>query len=207
MVNRRTKQFAAWKDEDIAIAAQQGTSEAEEYLFEVYRPLVRRVANAYFLIGSDHNDLEQEGYIGLLKAIRSFSPDEKADFKSFARLCITRQMISAVKSANRQKHQPLNSYVSLSSARFGDETDGNTVEETLPDEGATTPEEALLRQEQYRLVEVFAAEKLSQLERAVLYYHLEGQSYQEIAEILKRDTKAVDNALQRIRKKLKDMTE
>ena len=205
MVNRSAKSYASWKDEEIAIAAQNGASDAEEFLLERYLPLVRRVANAYFLIGGDRSDLEQEGYIGLLKAIRSFSAEEQVDFRSFARLCVTRQMISAVKTANRQKHQPLNTYVSLSSARFSDDESGNTVEETVPDTGAATPEEEILLQEQYRLVEAFAAERLSPLERTVLSYHLEGKSYQQIGHLISRDAKVVDNALQRIRKKLKDM--
>ncbi len=204
MVNRRSAKFYSQRsDEELAMSAQVDR-EAEAYLAERYAPLVRRIARAYFLMGGEEPDLVQEGAIGLLSAIRTFSPDKKSSFRSFAKLCIHRQILSAVKMAGRKKHRPLNSYISLSHPGSGEE-EGPMMEETVADPTGLSPEESFLRRESYRLTENRASARLSRLERQVLYYHLEGDSYEEIGEKIGRDAKAVDNALQRIRKKLKDI--
>lgn len=204
MVNRRSASFySQFSDEEIAMMAQTDR-DAEAFLTERYGSLVRRMARAYFLMGGEEHDLAQEGSIGLLRAIRTFSPEKKASFRSFAKLCINRQMLSAVKMAGRKKHRPLNSYVSLSHSGSSEE-EGPMMEETVADPSSLTPEESFLRRESYRLTGNRAAARLSRLERQVLYLHLEGDSYEEIGEKIGRDAKAVDNALQRIRKKLKDI--
>ena len=198
MVERLARAIKGRTDEEIAMAAQKGDQDAESYLSLKYHSLVREIARGYYLVGGERKDLEQEGHIGLLKAIRTYSPDSAAAFGSFAYLCIDRKIISAVRAANRQKHRPLSSYLTLSEEGQGEDV----ASVSLPD-----PEETLLRQEKKRFIEECAAERLSPLEKAVLTLRLEGKSYQEIAHELHSTTKAVDNAVQRIRKKLKDLSE
>lgn len=182
-------------DEALAMAAQQGDKEAEEQLSLRFHSLVREIARGYFLVGGERKDLEQEGHIGLLKAIRTYSPDAGASFFSFAYRCIDRQMVSAVRAANRQKHRPLSGYISLSE-------EGSGTEELQAD-----PEEELLYKEKARLIEECAASRLSPLEKEVLTLRLEGRSYQEISKECSVAVKSVDNAVQRIRKKLHDLGE
>jgi len=197
MLHRLARALGERTDEEIAVMAQKGTSDAEEYLSLKYNPMVRRIARGYFLVGGERKDLEQEGHIGLLEAIRTYSKESTASFRTFAYLCIERQMISAVRAAGRQKHLPLSGYRSLS---LEDASVGNPG--LLID-----PAEEFLQQEKKRLIEECAASRLSSLEKAVLILRLEGKSYQEIAQELHSTTKAVDNAVQRIRKKLKDLSE
>lgn len=188
-------------DEDIVEAVQTGHSEALEYLINKYRNFVRAKARSYFLIGADREDIVQEGMIGLFKSIRDFRGDKLASFKAFAELCITRQIITAVKTATRQKHIPLNSYISLDKPIYDEDSD-RTLLDVICGPRVTDPEELLINQEEFSGLEDKMGEILSELEREVLMLYLDGQSYQEIAEQLQRHVKSIDNALQRVKRKL-----
>lgn len=195
--------YAALTDEEIVALAQQGDANALVHLLDAFKSLVRIKARSYFLIGADHEDIVQEGMIGLYKAVRDFRPDRQTTFRAFADLCVKRQIITAIKTATRQKHMPLNSYVSLNKPLFEEEN-----ERTLMDivEGrATNPEEIYINQEEYRLLRERISDALSGFELQVLGAFLSGQSYQEIADALNRQVKAIDNALQRIKKKLNNL--
>ncbi len=196
----RLHSFEGLSDEQIVLSAQAGDHDALVHILEQYKGLVRIKARSYFLVGADHEDIVQEGMIGLYKAIRDFRPDRLASFRAFADLCIKRQIITAIKTATRQKHIPLNSYVSLNKPIYEDES-----ERTLLDviEGQVTdPEELFINQEEMNALQSMMNQVLSPLERQVLSAFLDGKSYQEIAQHLGRHVKAVDNALQRIKKKL-----
>lgn len=188
-------------DESIAILACQGDIQATEYIINKYKNFVRSKARSYFLIGADREDIIQEGMIGLYKAIRDFKGDKLTSFKSFAELCVTRQIITAIKTATRQKHIPLNSYVSLNKPIFDEDSD-RTLLDILSGIKITDPEELMINQEEYIDIEKKMGEILSGLERKVLMLYLEGKSYQEIAEELRRHVKSIDNALQRVKRKL-----
>ena len=162
---------------------------------------MRSKARSYFLIGADHEDIVQEGMIGLFKAIRDFRPDKLTSFRAFAELCVTRQIITAIKTATRQKHIPLNSYVSLNRPIYDEESD-RTLMDVLSEVQMAGPEELLISQEDYSSVENRISEVLSDLEMEVLNSYLEGKSYQEIAQDLGRHVKSIDNALQRVKRKL-----
>ena len=166
-----------------------------------YKNFVRSKARSYFLIGADHEDIVQEGMIGLFKAIRDFKPDKLTSFRAFAELCVTRQIITAIKTATRQKHIPLNSYVSLNRPIYDEESD-RTLMDVLSEVQMAGPEELLISQEDYSSVENRISEVLSDLEMEVLNSYLEGKSYQEIAQDLGRHVKSLDNALQRVKRKL-----
>ena len=183
-------------DETLIRRLRAGESAIADYLMEKYKGLVKKKARAMFLIGGDTDDLIQEGMIGLFKAVRDYQPDREASFQSFANLCIYRQIYSAIKSSNRQKHQPLNTYVSLSSSE---------TEEDLRDTYAEhdNPESILIDRENVSALENEMEKSLSFLENRVLHLYLEGNSYTEIAEILGKTPKSIDNALRRIRKKIK----
>ncbi len=189
-------------DEELAKAAQAGSGDAESVLLTRYRPFVRGKARSYFLVGGDDQDVVQEGMIGLFKAIRDYDPDQQISFRGFADLCVTRQLITALKSATRYKHGPLNSYVSFSRS-VGDDDEGDRVlADVLPASPQSDPAEHLTSVERVRDLQAYVDEALSDLEVEVLRMYVEGRSYGEIAEILSRRTKSVDNALQRIRRKL-----
>lgn len=188
-------------DEEIVDIAKQGDSDAEEYLIHKYKNFVRAKARSYFLIGADREDIIQEGMIGLYKAIRDFKPDKLASFRAFAELCITRQIITAIKTATRQKHIPLNSYVSLNKPIYDEESD-RTLLDVLSGNKITDPEELVISREEFNDIESKMDEFLSDLERNVLNAYLDGKSYQEIALELNRHVKSVDNALQRVKRKL-----
>ena len=188
-------------DEEIVELAKQGDSDAEEYLIHKYKNFVRAKARSYFLIGADREDIIQEGMIGLYKAIRDFKPDKLASFRAFAELCITRQIITAIKTATRQKHIPLNSYVSLNKPIYDEESD-RTLLDVLSGNKITDPEELVISREEFNDIEDKMDEFLSDLERDVLNAYLDGKSYQEIAIELNRHVKSVDNALQRVKRKL-----
>lgn len=188
-------------DESIAILACQGDIRATEYIINKYKNFVRSKARSYFLIGADREDIIQEGMIGLYKAIRDFKGDKLTSFKSFAELCVTRQIITAIKTATRQKHIPLNSYVSLNKPIFDEDSD-RTLLDILSGIKITDPEELMINKEEYTDIEKKMGEILSSLERKVLMLYLEGKSYQEIAEELRRHVKSIDNALQRVKRKL-----
>lgn len=188
-------------DEDIVEVFRGGDSGALEHLINKYRNFVRAKARSYFLIGADREDIVQEGMIGLYKAIRDFKGDKLSSFKAFAELCITRQIITAIKTATRQKHIPLNSYVSLDKPIYDEDSD-RTLMDVICGTQVLDPEELIINQEEFSGLEDKMAEILSDLERKVLMLYLDGRSYQEIAEDLKRHVKSIDNALQRVKRKL-----
>ncbi|KMY46116.1 RNA polymerase factor sigma-70 [Bacillus sp. FJAT-27916] len=188
-------------DELLVDRVQKGDSEALDYLIHKYRNFVRAKARTYFLIGADKEDIVQEGMIGLFKAIRDYREDKLTSFKAFAELCITRQIITAIKTATRQKHIPLNSYVSLDKPIYDEESD-RTLMDVITGVKVMDPEELIINQEEFDYIELKMGELLSDLERKVLSLYLDGQSYQEISEELNRHVKSIDNALQRVKRKL-----
>jgi RNA polymerase sporulation-specific sigma factor len=188
-------------DENLVEAVRNGDNEALEYLIHKYRNFVRAKARSYFLIGADREDIVQEGMIGLYKSIRDFREDKLTSFKAFAELCITRQIITAIKTATRQKHIPLNSYVSLDKPIYDEDSD-RTLLDVICAARVTDPEELVIHQEEFDDIEVTMSELLSDLERKVLMLYLDGRSYQEIAVDLDRHVKSIDNALQRVKRKL-----
>lgn len=188
-------------DEAIVEAARQGNAGAQEYLINKYKNFVRAKARSYFLIGADREDIIQEGMIGLYKAIRDFRHDKLASFRAFAELCITRQIITAIKTATRQKHIPLNSYISLNKPIYDEESD-RTLMDVISGNKVTDPEELVISREEYVDIENKMGEFLSDLEWRVLVAYLDGRSYQEIAHDLHRHVKSIDNALQRVKRKL-----
>lgn len=188
-------------DEEIVEYARNSNDVALEYLINKYRNFVRAKARSYFLIGADREDIIQEGMIGLYKAIRDFRPDKLASFRAFAELCITRQIITAIKTATRQKHIPLNSYVSLNRPIYDEESD-RTLLDVISGSKVTDPEELVISKEEFNDIETKMSEFLSDLEWKVLMFYLEGKSYQEIADDLSRHVKYIDNALQRVKRKL-----
>lgn len=188
-------------DEAIVEAARQGNVSAQEYLINKYKNFVRAKARSYFLIGADREDIIQEGMIGLYKAIRDFRHDKLASFRAFAELCITRQIITAIKTATRQKHIPLNSYVSLNKPIYDEESD-RTLLDIISGNKVTDPEELVISREEFVDIEHKMGEFLSDLEWKVLMFYLDGRSYQEIARDLRRHVKSIDNALQRVKRKL-----
>lgn len=198
--------YAEMLDEDIVDLAQQGEQFAVEFLVEKYKNFVRAKARSYFLIGADKEDIIQEGMIGLFKAIRDYKLDKLTSFRAFAELCITRQIITAIKTATRQKHIPLNSYVSLNKPVYDEESD-RTLIDILSTTRITNPEEIIISREEFVFIEKKMGEILSSLEWKVLMAYLEGKSYQEIAVDLKRHVKSIDNALQRVKRKLEKYLE
>lgn len=194
------------QDETIVDAAREGDDDAQEYLINKYKNFVRAKARSYFLIGADREDIIQEGMIGLYKAIRDFRNDKLASFRAFAELCITRQIITAIKTATRQKHIPLNSYVSLNKPIYDEESD-RTLLDVLSGTKVTDPEELIISREEFVDIEHKMGEFLSDLEWKVLMSYLDGRSYQEIAKDLNRHVKSIDNALQRVKRKLERFLE
>lgn len=192
--------FSGKNDEDLVSLAQLGDMDAMVFLMEQYKSLVRIKARGYFLIGADHEDIMQEGMIGLYKAIRDFKIDRQVSFRVFADLCIKRQIITAIKTATRQKHIPLNSYISLNKPIYEDDNDRTLLD--IMEGNVSNPEDLYINQEEMASIQTMMDEALSSFERQVFVAFLDGKSYQEIAKMLDRHTKAVDNALQRIKKKL-----
>ena len=190
-------------DEHLVLAARGGDDDALSALLTKYRGFARIKARSYFLVGADREDVVQEGMIGLFKAVRDFDPNRESSFRSFAELCVTRQIITAIKTATRQKHGPLNNYVSFSRP-VGDDDDGG--ERVLGDMLATVvagdPADLVISAQRIRALQAHVDEVLSDLETEVLRLYVEGKSYQEIAERLQRHVKSIDNALQRIKRKL-----
>jgi RNA polymerase sporulation-specific sigma factor len=189
-------------DEDLAARYQGGDVEALDLLLERYRRFARAKSRSYFLVGADSDDIEQEGMIGLYKAVRDFRADRQSSFRAFAELCITRQVITAIKAATRQKHQPLNQYVSISGVRGGDDPGERSVEDLLDDHNIGDPADEVVSRERMDVMRRSMAEMLSGLEVDVLKLYVEGKSYQEIGNRLGRHVKSIDNALQRIKRKL-----
>lgn len=190
-------------DEELIARLRQGEEEIMDYLMDKYKNLVRSKAKALFLIGGDSDDLIQEGMIGLFKAVRDFRPDRHSSFYHFAQLCIARQMYTAVEASNRKKHAPLNSYVSL----YGDDSDGMQMIEMLGSVDESNPENLMINQESLKDFQRKVRMTLSAMEQEVLNYCLQGLQYTQIAEIMGREPKAIDNAIQRIKKKLARKTD
>lgn len=199
-------QFRELEDEEVVELVRGGDTEALEYLINKYKNFVRAKSRSYFLVGADREDIIQEGMIGLFKAIRDYKEDKLSSFKAFAELCITRQIITAIKTATRQKHIPLNSYVSLDKPIYDEESD-RTLLDVISETKVTDPEELIINQEEYVDIELKISELLSDLERKVLSLYLDGRSYQEISEQLNRHVKSIDNALQRVKRKLERYVE
>ena len=189
-------------DEEIVRLAQAGEAEALLTLIDRYRESVRLKARSYFLIGADREDIVQEGMIGLFKAIRDYREDRHASFRAFAEICVTRQIITAVKTATRQKHVPLNSYVSLSNQMGGAEEPDRLVMHFFAGREALDPADLVISIEEALSIRNSFAKMLSRLEAEVLKLYIEGRSYQEIAGDLDRHVKSIDNALQRIKRKV-----
>ncbi|MBZ9689492.1 RNA polymerase sporulation sigma factor SigH [Clostridium estertheticum] len=188
-------------DEEVVIEAQKRNVRAQEYLINKYKNFVKAKAKSYFLIGADKEDIYQEGMIGLYKAIRDFKADRLSSFRAFAEICVTRQIITAIKTATRQKHIPLNTYISLNKPIYDEESD-RTLLDVLSGAKITDPEELVISREEVISIQNEIGEVLSELEMEVLMSYLDGKSYQEIACDLDRHAKSIDNALQRVKRKL-----
>jgi RNA polymerase sporulation-specific sigma factor len=204
--DKNKMKFVAYKDEELVFMAQQGDTHAEEYLMNKFKPLVKAKSRAYFLIGADSEDIIQEGMIGLYKAVRDYNIERNASFSGFAELCVNRQMITAIKAATRHKHQPLNSYVSLNKPVFDEESE-QTYIDLLQEGELLNPEVLLIGQENKSFIEAQMLKSLSGFETKVLALYLQGRSYFEIAKNLRKNEKSIDNALQRVKKKLERFLE
>lgn len=195
------QQFEKLSDEQLIEQVHLGNSEALDYLITKYRLYVKAKARSYFLVGADKEDIIQEGMIGLYKAIRDFRGDKLSSFRAFAELCITRQIITAIKTATRQKHIPLNSSISLDKPIYDEESE-RTLMDVIESPLSDNPENLMIHQEEHLMLESKMNEVLSELEQKVLMRYLEGRSYYEISEELNRHVKSIDNALQRVKRKL-----
>ena len=189
-------------DETLAARARAGDDVALDTLLHRYRHYARAKARTYFLAGADKEDIVQEGMIGLFKAVRDFQPERNVAFRGFAELCITRQIITAIKTAIRQKHMPLNSYVSLNKPLSSEDADDLPLVEALTGQEGQDPAELVISAEEIASIRLSMGRVLSELETEVLELYMDGKSYQEIADILGRHVKSIDNALQRIKRKL-----
>lgn len=189
------------EDAEIVSLAQAGDVQASEYIMIKYKNLVRSKAHAYFIMGAETEDLLQEGMIGLFKAIRDYDQEKNDSFYAFAVMCIRRQLISALKRATRQKHIPLNSYVSLNKSIY-DEENERTLMDVLTARGVSNPEQLMIAQQEYEFINAKIENVLSDFERAVLKEYITGKSYSEIASDMNTQPKSVDNALQRVKSKL-----
>src|SRR5947199_5586715 len=201
LARRDAPTYPEMADEELVATAKSGDDHASEYLINKYRNFVRVKAKAYFLIGADREDIIQEGMIGLYKAIRDFRADKLSSFRAFAELCITRQIITAIKTATRQKHIPLNQYISLNKPIY-DEDSERTLLDVMASNKMSDPEELVINQEVSQDIKERIQENLSELESQVLLSYLEGKSYQEMARDLGRHVKSIDNALQRVKRQI-----
>lgn len=200
-IDQDEQKFKDLKDEDIINLAINGDNLAVDYILTKYKELVKIKAKSYFLVGADKEDIIQEGMIGLYKAIRDYQSNKDTSFKVFAELCINRQMITAIKSASRKKHIPLNSYISLNK-QINKEESETTYMETIISDKALTPEELLIGKEDKNFIEKHINESLTDLECKVLVLYLQGKNYRKIARIINKPEKSIDNALQRVKRKL-----
>ena len=194
------EQYQQYSDEDLINFVRNGDETAQDFLLNKYKTVVKTKARAYFLMGADREDIIQEGMIGLYKAIRDYQPDKNAAFKSFADLCINRQIITAIKTASRQKHIPLNSSISLNKQVYGSDEE-ETYMDFLKTEEATSPEAIFIGIENKNFILDQFSKALSSFESKVLSLYLQGKSYSKIAEITGKPEKSIDNALQRVKKK------
>jgi RNA polymerase sporulation-specific sigma factor len=191
------------EDLQLVVKARNGDGQALDQLIRRYTGFVRLKASSYFLAGGDSEDLIQEGLIGLYKAVRDFRADKETSFRSFAELCVTRQIITAIKTATRFKHAPLNTYVSFSHTPAGQDSDSEvTLGDALPGPGVDDPSVCVISTEELQSLVFTLGSGLSQLEADALRLYLEGSSYEEMAEELGCDTKTIDNALQRVKRKI-----
>ena len=195
--------YESLTDEQLLTLLRGGDDLAEEALYARYKQVVRSKARTYFLIGADREDIIQEGMIGLYKAVLDYQFDRQVSFRAFAELCITRQIITAIKSATRKKHMPLNTYISLNRSVFEGDTERPLID-VLSSTQISDPEEVLIGRESYEAVADSIEHALSKLERSALELYLQGYSYQQIADALQKSTKSVDNAIQRVKKKLEE---
>ncbi len=193
-------------DEEIISAAREGDLSALDFILGKYEPLVKAKSRAYFLVGADNEDIIQEGMIGLYKAVRDFNPDRHASFKAFADLCVNRQIITAIKAATRQKHQPLNNYISLNKPAF-DEDSQETFMDNIKGADFSNPETMFIGREARAGIEQHLEKNLSNFESSVLCLYLDNKTYAEISQITGKTEKSIDNALQRIKKKLEKYLE
>ena len=193
-------------DEELIELSRNGDGSVTEFILEKYRNFVRAKSRTYFLIGADREDIIQEGMIGLYKAIRDYKTDSASSFRSFADLCITRQIITAIKTATRQKHIPLNSYISLNRPAYEEEGE-NTLLETIVEKHRFDPEEIMINKERFRILEEKLVATLSKYESMVLKRYISGHTYTDIAAELGKSEKSIDNALQRIKKKIEKVLE
>lgn len=195
-----TDNYKNMSDEDLITVIKSGDKFALEFLIEKYKELVNMKVSKFFMIGAEKEDIVQEGLIGLFKAIKNYNPDMQNSFKTFANLCIERQLITAIKSSNRQKHMPLNSYLSLNTTAYEDDDD-TSVLDVLNTHQMEDPLDTITKKEYYKTVEVAIDKSLSDFEKKVLNRYMQGESYVQIAEKLDAPVKSIDNAIQRIRKK------
>lgn len=191
-------------DEAVAELARGYDGDALEYLLNKYKNFVRAKARSYFLIGADREDIVQEGMIGLYKAVRDFRSSKLTSFRAFAELCVTRQIITAIKTATRQKHRPLNSYISLNKPAYDEESDRMLID-VISSSKISNPEDIIIGREDFSSIETKMSKILSPLEMQVLKKYIDGKSYFEVAEELNRSVKSVDNALQRVKNKLEKL--
>ncbi len=195
--------YKDFSDEELIERLRAGEKDITDYIMEKYKPLVRKKTNAMYLIGGETEDLIQEGMIGLFKAVRDYDAEKSTSFFSFADLCITRQLYSTLEASNRKKHSPLNNYVSFSSQ---EETEGINLEEILSSQ-SISPEQMMIEEEGKQEFFNRLEENLSTMEKKVLYLYLEGDTYLQIAEHMEKSPKSIDNTLQRIRGKVKQLNE
>lgn len=198
------KKYINKSENDIVILAREGDEEANSYLFKRYERLIKSIASNYFFIGWDQDDVIQEGMFGLYKAIRDYNPDKIFCFKQFARLCISRQIMATVKKACGAKHTPLNYYISLDKHVYEDGLNTKTLADILADNSMYEPDKEVIYQELSKDLKKVIRENLSKFEKKVVELHLESKSYENIARVLSCEVKSVDNALQRVRKKIKN---
>ncbi|WP_206459900.1 RNA polymerase sporulation sigma factor SigH [Anaerovorax sp. IOR16] len=190
-----------YTEEELVHLAQQGDTDAEEYLIRKYKDVVKTKAHLYFMVGADREDVVQEGMIGIFKAIRSYKTGRKASFRTFAELCINRQIITAIKRASRLKHAPLNTSISLSKP-LSEENENNTLQETLFSDSNSDPEARLLLKEVVDYIHGNGANIFSELELKVWYEYLQGSTYTQIAHRMGKNPKTIDNAIQRTKRKI-----
>ena len=200
MAQSTGKPYDEMTDEEIIALCHENDEQAMEYLLNKYKNFVRSKARSYFLIGADHEDLVQEGMLGLYKAVCEYAPDKEASFHSFAELCVTRQILSAIKNATRKKHAPLNNYISLNRSET---PDGDlTLLDTVRSLRVADPEDVVIGQENFEQMIRYLSEVLSSMEQRVLRLYLDGYSHPQIAAVLGKPLKSVDNAMQRVKHKL-----
>ena len=199
-LNENIHNYSSMTDEEVISLVKNGDKYAIDFIIDKYKGLVNMKVSKYFIIGAEKEDIIQEGMIGLFKAIQSYNSDKQNSFKTFANMCIERQLITAIKSSNRQKHMPLNGYLSLNTAAY-DEDEDTSVLEVLDSHQTEDPLDTITKKEYYKRVETAIDKNLSDFEKQVLARFIKGESYVTIAEKLETPVKSIDNAIQRIRKK------